>query len=142
MDERSRKNVNDRAGSNRLLRSIPAHEFELLEHHLEPVELTFKLTLYEATQPIGEVYFIDSGVVSLVTSLDDDHPVEVATVGPEGMVGIPIILAADQIGSRAFVQIVGHGRKMAADTLRELLPRCPELNRLLLRYALALMNMM
>jgi hypothetical protein len=65
---------------------------------------------------------------------------EVGTIGPEGMVGFPIILAADEIGNRAFVQIVGHARRMSAERLLKLLPGCPQLHRLLLRYTLAMIH--
>lgn len=141
MDDR-RDGGGAQTATNLLLASIPAEELDLLDPHLEQVELTFEMSLYEAGQPIDTVYFIDSGVASLIAALAEGDPVEVGTVGSEGMVGVPIVLAAEHTSSRGFIQIVGHGRRMPSAKLRELLPRCPQLHRLLLRYALALMNMM
>ena len=74
------------------------------------------------------------------TSTKEGLPVEIATVGPEGMVGLPVFLSDEQVAHRAFVQVPGEGARIAADAFRRLIPRCPVLNHLLLRYTLALLH--
>ena len=128
--------------ANRILSALPPEETKLLQPLLEPVQLPFRLNLYEADRPVDHVYFLHRGVASMVTEMPDDLSVELATVGPEGMVGIPILLGAGRMASKAFMQVPGEGVRMEADAFRDVIGRCPTLNRLLLRYTLALMTLM
>src|ERR1700730_8721474 len=82
-------NANHRG--NRLLQALPAAERERLESKLTPLSLSMKTVLFEPGQEISAVHFPVNGVVSLVTSLEDGAIVEVATVGNEGIVGVPLV---------------------------------------------------
>ena len=126
--------------SNRLLAALPPEEWEILRPDLEEVPLTFKLTIYEPEKRFEHVYFPASGVVSLVTEFENGSAVEVATVGPEGMVGLPIFLEDDVIACHAFVQVPGKGVRISIEAFRRAIGRCPRLHRLISRYTLALMN--
>ena len=128
--------------SNRLLAALPPEEVELLQPRLEAVQLPLRQNLYEADRPIDHVYFLHRGVASMVTEIPGGLSVEMATVGPEGMVGIPIFLGAERMASKAFIQVPGEGVRMEADAFRDVIARCPVLNRLLLRYTLALMTLL
>ena len=128
------------AVKNRLLAHIPASERERIQPLLEEVPLDFHEDLYQQNQPTECVWFPYSGVVSLVTELSDGEPVEVATIGPEGMVGVPQLLGADRMSSRAFVQVPGRAGRMSAADFRRVVAESPELNRLLHRYVLALFS--
>ena len=126
---------------NQMLAAIPSDEAERISAHLHPIELTLRLDLYEKSSPIEYVYFVHRGVVSMTTNLDNNgNTIEIATIGPEGMVGIPVFLGAEQMPSNAFVQVPGHGVRMSSDAFRQIIGVCPSLNRLLLRYTLALMS--
>lgn len=126
--------------TNRILAALPSEEMAALRPLLEAVKLSVRQELYETGRPINYVYFMHRGVTSMVTSMSDGSGVEIATVGPEGMVGLPVFLGAEQMASRAFVQIPGEGARMSAKVFREIIGRSPALHRLLLRYTLALMN--
>jgi CRP-like cAMP-binding protein len=128
--------------ANHLLAALPAHELRTVQPHLEPVELPTGRVFYEVGQSIEHAYFVERGVASMTTPVEDAPAVEIATVGPEGMVGIPLVLAADRMASRCFMQVPGAGVRIAADTFRDLYRRCPALSRLLLRYSLALTTLM
>src|SRR4028119_1115570 len=97
---------------NRLLSALPNSEYERLLPHLEPVSLTFKQIIYAPNEPIEYVYFPNSGIISLVNLTEDGGTVEAATVGNEGMAGIPILLGADQTIGQAIVQIPGDALRM------------------------------
>ncbi len=125
---------------NRILAALPAEEMRRLESHLEPVALTYKLDLYRRDSPVRQVYFVNRGVASLTTPMDGGQPVEIATVGPEGMVGLPVFLAADRIAHRAFMQVPGEGVRLGTREFLSLIDSCPVLNRMLQRYTLALIN--
>ena len=74
---------------NRILEALPAGERDRLVRSMEVIALPIKAVLFEPGQPIDAVYFPISGVISLVTALEDGNIVEVATVGNEGIVGVP-----------------------------------------------------
>lgn len=123
---------------NRLLRALPPAEYQRLLAHLTPVPLPFRQMLFRKDQPIEEVYFVRSGVVSMVTLLEDGTIVEVATIGNEGMVGLPAYLGADSIALETFVQVPGDGLRMATGALREEVANGGALGRLLQRYTQAI----
>lgn len=127
---------------NRILAALPPEEMEVLWPRLEKIQLPLRRDLYETGRPVEYVYFLHLGVASMVTEMPEGTAVEIATVGSEGMVGIPIFLGEERMASRAFIQVPGEGVRIEADVFREVLKRCPTLNRLLLRYTLALMNQM
>src|SRR3954470_10557775 len=81
-------------GENRLLAILPREALARLQPHLEPVALVFRDRLYTPNEPISQVYFPCSAVISLVLTLEGSAVVEVATVGNEGMVGLPAFLEA------------------------------------------------
>jgi CRP-like cAMP-binding protein len=65
-------------------------------------------SVYEQGETIDAVLFPIDGVFSLVTVMDDGRAVEVATVGNEGFVGLPVFLQARLTSAhRAFSQIAG-----------------------------------
>lgn len=125
---------------NRILAALPPEEAEVLRPHLEEVPLAYRQELHHPGGRIEHVYFCHIGVVSLLSLMKDGVAVEIATVGPEGMVGMPVFLGDERMPTKAFAQVPGQGARMEADAFRRVIGRCPTLNRLLLRYALALMG--
>jgi CRP-like cAMP-binding protein len=129
----------DDTNGNRLLAALPLGERDRLRSHLEPVEVSLKEMLYGNNERISHVYFIDDGVISLIQYLEDAQPVEAATVGKEGMAGIPVFLGARSTQGAAICQIPGHARKLAVERFHELVRPGSPLHDLLHRYTQALM---
>jgi len=127
---------------NHLLAALPSDEMAALQPDLEQVPLPFRQSLYEPERPIEHVYFPHRGIVSLVTEFENGTSIEVATVGPEGMVGVPIFLEDEVMASRAFVQVPGEAARMQTEAFRRALARSPRLHRLISRYTLALVNLL
>jgi CRP-like cAMP-binding protein len=125
---------------NLLLAALPSKEMALLRPHLEDVSLTSKQALHEADEALEHVYFPHRGVVSWVMDMEDGTVVEVATVGPEGMVGVPVFLDASLILGRSFAQVPGEASRIEASAFREALDRTPRLRQLLSRYTMTLLN--
>jgi CRP-like cAMP-binding protein len=119
---------------NRLLARLPQDEFQRLLPSLRPVSLEFKLVLYEPRASLDYAYFPDRGVVSQLTVMDDGAGIEVATIGNEGMVGMPILYGMVEISSRLVVQVPASALRMRADVLREETTGDTPLRRLLLLY--------
>jgi CRP-like cAMP-binding protein len=126
-------------GRNRLLGALPSEELEAMVPLLESVPLTTGMAIYEPHEPISYVYFPISGVVSMVSEMREGT-VEVGTVGREGMTGLPLVLHATTMPSRAFVQVPGHAYRMRGSDLTAALRESPRVERLIYRYVLALFD--
>jgi CRP-like cAMP-binding protein len=125
---------------NRLLDKLSPRELSLIARELRPVELKLRMVISEPEEKIVSVYFVTQGVVSMVNEPAPGEIVEFATVGHEGMVGLPVLLGASSVPSRAIVQIPGRALQMNVPAFRQALEKVPKLEKLLLRYTVALMN--
>src|SRR4051812_45259995 len=96
---------------NFLLDRLPADEFDRLEPILQRVRLALKQVVHQADAEVTHVHFPTTALVSLLTVLEEDDPVEVATVGHEGFIGLAAALGVAESPHRVMCQ-------MAGDTLR------------------------
>ena len=74
---------------NRLLAALSPADFAALRPKLDHVSLPLKQTLLVSGEPIEHVYFPETGMVSLVTPLEDGAMIEIGMIGREGVVGMP-----------------------------------------------------
>lgn len=112
-----------RARGNLLLASLPRAELGDLLERAKLAHHRIKDVLYEAGGSVTQVHFPLSGVVSLVT-VADGAVVEVATVGSEGMVGVPLFLGSGGAGNtRAVAQVPGESVALSARGFRACLER-------------------
>jgi CRP-like cAMP-binding protein len=122
---------------NHLLASLPEAERNALMAHMRPTHLSVKTVLFDPGQVIGSVHFPIDGVVSLVTPLADGNIVEVATIGNEGIVGVPLV-AGGSLAVRAISQVGGRTLRMDAALFVAELERLSGFRRLVQRYIQAL----
>ncbi|NJK48291.1 Crp/Fnr family transcriptional regulator [Candidatus Gracilibacteria bacterium] len=125
---------------NQLLAALPSEEYEQLLPHLELVALDLKKILYNPNESISFVYFILSGVISLLTIMPHGAIVEVATVGNEGFIGLPVFLGATQIPGQALCQVPGTAMRMNAEIFKREVTQGTMLFNMLQRYTQALFN--
>ena len=93
---------------NLLLDALPRQEWERLLAGTQPVSLDVRQVLFEAGKAILKVYFPMGAVVSLVNIMIDGSTVEMATIGKEGIVGVPAVLGGTSIvNARAVCQVPG-----------------------------------
>jgi CRP-like cAMP-binding protein len=121
---------------NRLLASLSSEDIATLQPHLEPVPLAVRQVLIEPNTAIEHIYFPEAGMAS-VTNNSSGGKIEVGVVGREGMVGLPIVLGIDQTPYEHFMQIAGHGWRIAVQDLEQAMAESSSLHRQLLRYAQA-----
>src|SRR5271157_3779925 len=119
---------------NRLLARLPPAEYQHLRPRLQVVPLELKDVLYESRSPIDYAYFPNRGVVSALTVMEDGRAIEVATIGDEGMVGLPLLVGAKTTANRMIVQVPGEAMRMAEDVMREEISRDSPLRRSLVLY--------
>ena len=76
--------------TNKLLARLSRADARLLEPHLEPVVLPVRRQLQAANRRVERVYFLESGIASIVAN--GDKPIEVGMIGREGMTGASVVL--------------------------------------------------
>ena len=103
--------------------SLDAADQRRLEPHLHERVFGRGEVLYDAGEAVGEVWFPLRGVVSLMTMLSDDHMVETAAVGREGLVGVTCGPLNARAASRAVSQIEGAAMLCPGDVFAEALDR-------------------
>jgi CRP-like cAMP-binding protein len=123
-----------RSPGNHLLALLPPDELEQIRLKLQPVDLEQGQLLYDARMPIEHVYFLDQGMISVVSTMHDGATIEVGTIGNEGMAGKSVILGVESVPYRHVVQVAGKARRMSASALTEELKPGRMLTRLLQRY--------
>lgn len=103
-----------RAASNQILASLPRSAREHLLRRMEHCALEHRQVLVEANEPIRHIYFPSSGVISLVIGTVNGATLEVAMVGREGMVGLPVLFGGESEPISAVVQVAGEALRMSA----------------------------
>ena len=120
---------------NRILSALSRPDFLLLEAHLQPVTLKFQQRLEASGRKIRSVYFIESGLVSVVgVGGVERREAEVCVIGREGLTGLPVILGVDRSPTETVVQVKGRAQCIAADALRQAIDQSSSLRSWLLRY--------
>jgi CRP-like cAMP-binding protein len=108
----------------------------------ETIPLNFKEELYGQDEPIGYMYFVETGVVSIVRDLEDGGTIETGTIGREGVIGLPAFLGITTATGRAFCQIPGTATRIPIGRMIEERQRNSRLAELVLRSANAFMSML
>jgi CRP-like cAMP-binding protein len=120
---------------NIILDQLPADEFDTLEPMLQRVNLTLRQIVHQFDADVSHVHFPTTSLISLLTVLEEDDPVEAATVGKEGFVGLAAALGVGASPHRAMCQMGGDSLRLPIRRLAEAMERCPRLTRLIHRYA-------
>lgn len=127
---------------NRLLRALPAADFQRLAPLLELVAMPLGQVLYESGSLLRHVYFPTDCIVSLLYVMEDGASAEIAVVGNEGMVGVALFMGGETTPSRALVQSAGYAYRLKGQYLKEEFTRASAFQHLLLRYTQALLTQM
>lgn len=126
--------------ANQLLAALPRKEYKAIQSQLEEVPLVFAELLYRPHTLISDVYFPNSGIVSLLAGVNERSTLEVGLVGSEGMVGLSVFLGGNSSINGAVVQGAGSAMKMKATALLKESNNGGALPRLLQRYCHSVMT--
>jgi CRP-like cAMP-binding protein len=117
-----------RDGSNRLLAALPGGDLQKLQPHLKAAPLTSGNVLFEVDEPVRRVYFVNTGVVSLLSAVDNRVAVGGALVGQEGAVNVgSLLLGGDTALGRYQVLVPGSALTMEVPAFRRALRQSPKL---------------
>lgn len=127
------------ARRNRILAALPDAEFVRLLPHLESVHLEKGEIVYLTGDEIQHAYFLDSGLLSFLSTTETGSTIEVAMVGNEGIVGLPVILRNPITPYEVIVRFASEAFKLKAEALLEEFNRGETLHEWILRYLNVLM---
>ena len=109
----SRSNVNN------ILAAINDAEYREFFSQLESVSLVQGEVVYEAESLIDYVYFPETAVFSMLSTMEDGRTVEVGPVGNEGLVGLRIFLGAENSLDQVIVHVAGQAKRMRASLFKQ-----------------------
>lgn len=119
---------------NWLLSCLAQPEYERLHALFKPVRLPRGHTLFEVGDAVRYVYFLTSGMVSLLAATSDDSTVQVAMIGSEGAVGLPVLLGINMMPYRVVMQLTGTALRISSAALCAEFVRNRLLHDAILRY--------
>lgn len=123
-----------RAAGNRLLAALPDDSYALLEPDLRQLTLSQGVVCYGAGDPIDQVYFPHTGMISQLITTGDGDMVETSSTGREGAVGLQCGLGPRLSFTRTMVQIPGKFSAISAARFENAAGRSPALRDLIVRY--------
>ncbi len=123
---------------NELLAALPPTVWQRWLPQLEPVGMPLEHLLCETGRTSSHVYFPTTAVVSLVSTMRNGAPAEVAVVGNDGMVCISLFMGGQSTTNRAVVRIAGEGFRLPAQLVKEEFSRSAAVRTVMLRYTQAL----
>jgi CRP-like cAMP-binding protein len=127
---------------NHLLAALPRSVWDRLLPQLESVELRLGQVLHDAHETHRHVFFPTTAIISLLYVLENGAAAEIAVVGDDGIVGVPVFMGAQYTTSRALVQSAGQAFQLKAQQLMDEFNRSGAVLHLLLRYTQALITQM
>lgn len=125
---------------NRLLAALSADDLALIEPHFEPVSLERRFVLETPNQAVDHVYFMETGVASVVAVNGRGERIEVALIGCEGMSGVTVVMGNHRSPHSTYMQIGGTALCIGAQQLRDAMAKSASLQRLLLHFAQVFMT--
>jgi CRP-like cAMP-binding protein len=103
---------------NQFLARLAPAALERLTPHLHKVQLGARDVLFHANEPLREVYFPSTALVSLVSRLESGQTLEVGLVGREGVAGTAVFPGVSWMPCDGIVQIAGTAYRISAAILR------------------------
>jgi CRP-like cAMP-binding protein len=120
--------------TNHLLCALSVEDAALLAPYLEPLDLPQRFALERPLEPVSHVYFPESGLASTIATAGRERRVEVGLFGRDGMSGITVVMDDDRSPQECFMQVGGHGQRIASDRLRNAMDESPTMRLVFLRF--------
>src|SRR5262245_615042 len=119
---------------NAILRSLPTEAQARIVEYSTIVRLAQHRVVYRRGDPIENIYFLESGAVSLLSIGTDGRAIETGVVCREGLVGGTVALGSSAANSQAIVQIHGMGLRVPTSRFLQAYEELPVLARLVNRH--------
>jgi CRP-like cAMP-binding protein len=109
--------------ANLFLAALAPKDLEFLRPYLRPVDLRQGTVLSDPGERVEEILFVESGMISITTTMEDGAAIELASLGREAVVGCLAALGTHRANARAIVQIAGSGYRVNAADYRVAMSR-------------------
>ncbi len=126
--------------TNRLLAKLGQHDYDALMLYAKIVPLKFSRRLMNQNEPVSAVYFPLNSMISLLVTATAGPPVEMATIGREGVLGAPEILRGQGAMGLNVVQIPGVAVQIDGDLFRRIVSGRPLVQELFEQHLYALLR--
>jgi CRP-like cAMP-binding protein len=124
---------------NKLLSVLGEDDLALLAPHFTTVDLEIRQELEQPNKPIEQVYFLDSGIASVVAKGAHRKELEIGMFGREGMSGMMVVMGNDRSPNTTFVQVAGQARRVSSDDLRAVMEKRSAIRETLLGFVQSFM---
>ena len=111
--------------ANLFLAALSPRDLDIIQPYLKPVDLRQGVVLADPGARVDEILFVESGMISITTTMEDGAAIELASLGREAVVGSLAGLGVHRANARAIVQIAGSGLRIAAADYRAVMTRSP-----------------
>jgi len=125
---------------NRLLCALSRADVGRLQPHLVLVALPLRHDLEKPNSRIEYIYFMETGIASVVAVGDQGRRIEVGLIGPEGMTGTTVVLGDHRSPNATYVQAVGEAQRIRAAELRKAMAASASMRALFLKFVQAFMT--
>ena len=122
---------------NRLLLALPPRDLRRLMSQLEHAPCRREQILVEADSPLDQIFFPDSGVISVMAVYSDGGTIEMATIGREGCAGVQAVFGTSKSSARYWVQIPGSATKISRAAFTRAVRQMPSFRSLVYAYVQA-----
>jgi len=119
---------------NKLLAALPRRQFDLIAPNLSTIPLTQGEVLAEPGDEFEQVFFPESGMLSMLAVLRDGKAIETATVGREGVVGAMAGLGLYKSLVRVVVQLPMSVSKISATQFRKVAANSDAIRNMCIQY--------
>jgi hypothetical protein len=116
---------------NELLARLSAGDFQHVEPNLKVIDLRLGLVLANTHQPIDNVYFPQSGIISCFVETKSGDAIETGMIGRDGVFGAGQAFDHKISLNKAVMQVEGAASVMDANKLREVADAMPSFRALL-----------
>lgn len=127
---------------NKLLAALSKETQARLFPVLEFAPMPLGAVIYKPGVPQHTAYFPTDCIVSLLYCMENGSTGEIAIVGKEGMVGIPLLMGGSSTSSTAVVQNAGCAYQLLASAVQEEFERHGDFAQVVLRYTQSLITQM
>lgn len=119
---------------NILLRRMDRQALDLIEPWLEPVQLHKLDRISTPGQGIEFAYFVEEGILSVISHIDHERDVELGMIGREGMSGEEVVFGDDRSAFAVHVQMPGWAFRLPTHKLRDAIDHNRSFQQLLLHF--------
>jgi CRP-like cAMP-binding protein len=107
---------------------------------LEHIRCQREQVLMDADSSLDNVFFLDSGVVSVLAVYANGNIIEMATIGREGCTGVQAVFGAKNSSAQFVVQIPGSAAKMSRQAFARAMKSMPSFRTLMYAYVHAFLE--